>query len=56
MHLCTYLLSYQLSYVLSYLLHFLLLHKLLVNSPFMYVLHDECSEDVTGEYSSVKYQ
>ena len=28
----------------------------MVYPPFVYILYDECSEDVTGEYSSVKYQ
>ena len=32
------------------------LHKLLVYPPFAYILYDTCSEDVTGEYSSAKYQ
>ena len=41
---------------LLYLLHLLSLHKLLVYPPFLYILHVECSEDVTGEYSSAKYQ
>ena len=34
--------------VLLYLLHFLSLHKSLIYSTFIYVLYDECSEDVTG--------
>ena len=50
MRLCIYVLSYQL-YVLPYLLHLLLL----VYPPFAYILYDECSEHVTGEYSSAKY-
>ena len=41
---------------LSYLLHFLSLHKSLVYPPSVYILYDECSENVTGESSSVKYQ
>ena len=56
MRLCIYLLSYQLSYVLPYLFHFLSLHKSLVYSAFEYILYDECSEDMTSEYSSAKYQ
>ena len=32
------------------------LHKLLVYPPFAYILYDTYSEDVTGEYSSAKYQ
>ena len=56
MRLCIYLLLYQLSYVLSYLFHFLSLHKSLVYPAFVYILYDECSEDMTGEYSSAKYQ
>ena len=42
--------------VLLYLIHFLPLHKSLVYPPSVYILYDECREDVTGEYSSVKYQ
>ena len=34
---------------LIYLLHFVIT-KSLVYPPFIYVLYDECSEDVTGEY------
>ena len=56
MRLCIYVLSYQLSYVLSYLFHFLSLYKSLVYPAFVYIFYDECSEDVTGEYSSAKYQ
>ena len=41
---------------LLYLLHFLLLHKSLVYPPSVHILYDECNEDVTGEYSSAKYQ
>ena len=41
---------------LLYLLHFLSLQKSLVYPPFVYILHDKCSENVTGEYSSAKYQ
>ena len=48
MHLCI------ISAVL-YLLHFLSLRKSLVYPPFVYILYDECSENVTGEYSSAKY-
>ena len=40
---------------LLYLLHLLSLHKLLLYLPFIYILYDECSEDVRGEYSSAKY-
>ena len=50
-----YVLSYQLSYVLPQLFHFLSLHKPLVFPPFVSILYDECSEDMTGEYSSAKY-
>ena len=56
MHLCIYVLSYQLSHVLPYLFHFLSLHKSLVYPDFMYILYDECSADMTGEYSSAKHQ
>ena len=56
MRLCVYVLSYQLSYVLSYLFYFLSLHKSLVYPAFVYILYDECSEDMTGEYSSAKCQ
>ena len=56
MRLCIYVLSYQLSYVLPYLFHFLSLYKSLVYPAFVYIFYDECSEDVTGEYSSAKYQ
>ena len=28
----------------------------MVYPPFVYILYDECSEDVTGEYISAKYQ
>ena len=41
---------------LLHLLHFLSLHKSLVYPPFVYILYDECSEDVTGEYRFTKYQ
>ena len=41
---------------LLYLIPLLSLHQLLVYPPFLYILHVECSEDVTGEYSSAKYQ
>ena len=50
MHLCIIISA------LLYLLHFLSLHKSLVYPTFVYILYDECSEDVTGEYSSAKYQ
>ena len=50
MHLCIIITA------LLHLFHFLSLHKSLVYSPFVYILYDECSEDVTGEYSSAKYQ
>ena len=40
----------------SYLLHFLSLHKSLVYPPFVYILYNEYSEDVTGEFSPAKYQ
>ena len=40
---------------LLYLLHFLSLHKSLFYPPFVYILYDECSEDVPGEYSLAKY-
>ena len=50
MHLCIIISA------LLYLIHFLSLHKSLVYPPSVYILYDECSEDVTGEYSSVKYQ
>ena len=39
-----------------HLINLLSLHKSLVYPPFVYILYDECSEDVTGEYSSVKCQ
>ena len=41
---------------LLYLLHLLSLHKSLIYPPFVFILYDKCIEDVTGEYSSVKYQ
>ena len=50
MHLCIIIAA------LLYLLHFLSLHKSLVYPPFVYILYDEYSEDVTREYSSAKYQ
>ena len=56
MRLCIYVLSNQLSFVLSYLFHFLSLHKPLVYPTFVYILYDECDEDMKGEYSSAKYQ
>ena len=42
---------------LLYQLHLLSLHKLLFYPPFIYIyiLYDECSADVIGEYSSAKY-
>ena len=56
MRLCIYVLSNQLCFVLPYLFHFLSLHKPLVYPAFVYILYDECDEDMTGEYSSAKYQ
>ena len=56
MRLCIYVLSYRLSYVLSYPFHFLSLHKSLVYPAFVYILYNECSEDMSGEYSSAKNQ
>ena len=50
MHLCIIITA------LLHLFHFLSLHKSLVYSPFVYILYDVCSEDVTGQFSSVKYQ
>ena len=52
MHLCIIISA------LLYLLHLvsLQLHKSLVYPSSVYILYDEYSEDVTGEYSSVKYQ
>ena len=50
MHLCI------IATALLYLLHFLSLHKSLVYPPFVYILYDDCSEDLTEEYSSLKYQ
>ena len=50
MHLCIII------SILLYLIHFLSLHKSLVYPPSVYILYEEFSEDVTGEYSSVKYQ
>ena len=41
--------------VFLYLLHLPSLHKSLVYSPFIYVLYNEYSADVQGEYSSAKY-
>ena len=57
-NLCVYAFMYYhiSSYVLSYLFHFLSLYKSLVYPAFVYIFYDECSEDVTGEYSSAKYQ
>ena len=46
---------YALAYLL-YLFHFVSLRKSLVYPPSVYILYDECSEDVSGEYNSVKYQ
>ena len=53
--ICIYVLSFWLSYVLSYLFHFLSLQKSLVYPAFVHILYNECSEDMTGEYSSAKY-
>ena len=50
MHLC------MITSALLYLLPFLSLHKSLVYPPFVYILYDQCSEDVTREHSSAKYQ
>ena len=50
MHLCIIMSA------LLYLIQFLPLHKSLVHPPSVCILYDECSEDATGEYSSVKYQ
>ena len=59
-NLCVYAFMYHhvssRMYVLSYLLHFLSLHKTVVYPPLVYILYDECSEDMTGECSSAKYQ
>ena len=49
---CVYALSYQRSYICFTSFHYKnhwLIH-------FFYILYDECSEDVTGEYSSMKCQ
>ena len=35
---------------------FPIIHESLVYPPFVYILYDVCSEDVTGESSSAKYQ
>ena len=56
MRLCIYVLSYQLSYILSYLFQFAALHKSLLYPALVHMLYDEYSEDMTGEYSSAKYQ
>ena len=53
MRLCIYALLYQLSYICLTSDHNI---KLLVYPPFVHILYDECSEDVTEEYSSAKYQ
>ena len=37
-----------------YLIYLLSLHKSLVYPPFVYILYDECNEDMTGEYSSAR--
>ena len=39
---------------LLYLLHLLSIQKVLVNSPFLYLLHDEYSKDVREQYSSAE--
>ena len=49
MHLCI------IAATLLYLLHLLSTHKSLVYPPFVYILYDDCSEDLTEEYSSLKY-
>ena len=40
---------------LLHLLDLLSLHESMDHPPFMYILHDECKEDVTEKYSSAKY-
>ena len=50
MHLCIIISA------LLYQLLFLSMHKSLVYPPSVCIVYDECSEDVTGEYSSTKYQ
>lgn len=39
---------------LLYLIHLLSLHKSFVYPPFVYILYDECNEDMTVEYSSAR--
>ena len=50
MHLCIIISA------LFYLIHFLSMHKSLVYPPSVHILYDECNEDVTGKYSSAKFQ
>ena len=40
---------------LLHLLHLLSLHESMDHPHFIYILHDECKEDVTEKYSSAKY-
>ena len=57
-NLCVYAFMYYHISCLIYshiLFHFLSLHKSLVYPPFVYILYDECCEEMTGEYSSEKY-
>ena len=53
MHLCI-IISALLYIIIS--IYLLSLHKSLVYPPFVDILYDECNEDMTGEYSSVKCQ
>ena len=46
---------FSLSYQLSYICFRSALHKSLVYPPFIYILYDECSEDVRGKYVTAKY-
>ena len=38
-----------------YMVHLLLLYKSLVCPHFIYILYDECSDNVRGDYTSAKY-
>ena len=48
-NLCVFIIISAFSYLLQLLIS-------LVYPPYLYILYDECSEYVRGEYSSLKYQ
>ena len=52
--LCVY--AFMHYHISLHLIYILSLHKSLVYPPFAYILYDEFSEDMIGEYSSAKYQ